>query len=120
MFCNPFIWIVWATIFTVYAVLLLSPVGDATALFHVASNAFNGRHTESPVWMRYQFPEGCYQNDYGTHKDTPTKAYKHFMDEENWTPSNCATIDTVTSAKKCGPACAERAAALGGRRELVS
>jgi len=60
VFLNKFLWLVWGTIFLLYSSLLLKEPSDATAVFHVASNAFNGRKTSSPIWMRYQFPRGCY------------------------------------------------------------
>jgi cation-transporting ATPase 13A3/4/5 len=51
--------LVWGVIFVVYSIVLLAEPGKFTAFFHVASNAHNGFDTASPVWMRYQFPEGC-------------------------------------------------------------
>jgi len=102
VFLNPFIWIVWLTIFCIYTAFLLSDVNDATAIFHVASNAFNGRNAESPIWMRYQFPEGCTSED-----GFPTLALNRSR-AAGWEPNNCAAINLQTSAKKCGPACAKQ------------
>jgi hypothetical protein len=103
VFRNPFIWIVWLVIFLIYASFLLSDVSDSTAIFHVASNAFNGRNAESPIWMRYQFPQGCYDSN-----GDPTAALKRVREVGGWEPTNCAAIDLQASAKKCGPACAKQ------------
>jgi len=50
---------VWGTIFLLYTIILLAEPGDFSAFFHCASNAFNGFNTNSPIWMRYQFPKKC-------------------------------------------------------------
>ena len=49
---------VWLAIFALYTASLLNSPNSFTAFFHVASNPHNGFQTESPVWMRYQFPLG--------------------------------------------------------------
>jgi len=101
VFLNPFIWVVWTCIFLLYSCFLLIDVNDATAIFHVASNAFNGRNTESPTWMRYQFPQGCFDHVTGY----PTLALNRTR-MAGWEPDNCAMIQGKTSAASCGPACA--------------
>lgn len=60
LFDNYTILGVWGFVFVWYTLLLLSPPGSVTAVFHVASNAFNGYNTESPVWMRYVLLSRCY------------------------------------------------------------
>jgi len=103
VFLNPFIWIVWLVIFLLYTILLLIDVNDSTAIFHVASNAFNGRNAESPIWMRFQFPQGCTDAN-GFY----TAAYNRTRDIGGWTPNNCDAINLQASAKKCGPSCAKQ------------
>ena len=98
IFCNPAIWIVWGAIFLLYTCLLLTEPNQTTALFHMASNAFNGNNTRSPVWMRYQFPQGC--------------TIEATTGPGRWLPDNCDEIAKWTSAKSCGPACAARTPGL--------
>jgi cation-transporting ATPase 13A3/4/5 len=45
---------VWGGLFALTIYLLLSPPNIATFTFHIASQAFNGKGTDSPVWAKYQ------------------------------------------------------------------
>jgi hypothetical protein len=113
VFKNPFIWIVWIVIFLIYSCLLLIDVNDSTAVFHVASNAFNGRNAQSPIWMRFQFPQGCYDvNGTATAALTRVRGAGVGVADASgyvgWEPNNCAAIDLQASAAKCGPACAKQ------------
>lgn len=59
LFKNYAMLTVWGIIFLIYSICILVEPGSFSAFFHVASNGHNGFNTESPVWMRYQFPRGC-------------------------------------------------------------
>ena len=98
---------IWFAVFLWYSTLLLIEPNTLTAVFHVASNPFNGFDTQSPVWMRYQFPQGCPGNNH-------TLLYNESVGLGSWRhqlPNNCAMIDA--SARKCGQACVERQ--MGGK-----
>ena len=122
VFWNFGVCIVFLIIFILYTALLLSPVNDSTAIFHVASNAFNGRNTASPVMMRFQFPQGCYMTDakgaYMMMNNATAGAQPVMVKQPTialaraqaggYTPNNCDAIDKYASAKSCGPACARQ------------
>lgn len=100
---------VWAVIFTIYTIVLLSPANKMTAFFHMASNPFNGLETGSPIWMRWQFPHGCPSDDYSTITNNSMLVYNHsvgllgpfkYRDD---VPDNCVEINL--SAKNCGERC---------------
>jgi hypothetical protein len=105
---------VWGSIFLLYALVLLTGPNKATAFFHVASNAHNGLETESPVWMRYQFPLGC------PDASSPEE-YNTSVGIGSWRralPSNCDTI--AASVALCGEACSGVAESCVGDSPLCS
>jgi len=54
LFRNWLLCAVWGGLFGLTIYLLLSPPNMATFTFHVASQAFNGPDTDSPVWVKFQ------------------------------------------------------------------
>lgn len=56
---NWLLCLVWGSLFGLTVYLLLSPPSAATFTFHIASQAFNGAGTDSPVWMKYQEAGGA-------------------------------------------------------------
>ena len=99
LFTNYGMLLVWGIIFFIYALVLLLEPGGFTSFFHICSNAHNGFNTDSPVWMRYQFPLGCPDGE-------STAAYNASVGLGSWRaelPTNCEQIAYRGGA--CGPAC---------------
>ena len=59
IFRNWLLCAVWGGLFGLTVYLLLSPPNLVTFTFHIASQAFNGPGTDSPVWMKYQAAGGA-------------------------------------------------------------
>ena len=48
--------IIYVALLTLLSCVLLLPPNQMTALWHVASHAYNSPDTTSPVWQAYQVP----------------------------------------------------------------